>query len=219
MHYYIDGYNLLFRFFNTEEDFSLNRQLLIEELSEKLFFLKIDATIVFDSHYREEDLSRTHFRNLEIIFTRHRETADERILAEIKSTRHLDRLIVVTSDKKLAWFARRCDAATETVEQFLEWVNKRYKNKQRQNKQPLEKRKPLKKIVPTPEKPPEACQDYYLEIFQGRYKELEKSDKPFPKISKKKIKKPFPEDKEEVVDAVSDLDRWLKIFERKLNNK
>lgn len=236
MHYYIDGYNLLFRLLYAGHDFSIKRQQLIEELNEKLQFLQVNATLVFDSHYQSEPGTRSHYRHLEILYTSPGESADERIISEIQEERHLAHITVVTSDKKLAWFARRCNASTETVEQFLEWVNKRCKNKLRQEKQQAEKKtlkaveakkpalKPKPKGPPSPEAPAEACSDYYLTAFQSRLENLEEEKKPqSPKVSARKSRNPKKKPKiprevcEEDKDSLSDMDRWMRIFERKLH--
>lgn len=219
MYYYIDGYNLLFRLLYSDRDFSVKRQQLIEELSDKLKQIEIDATIVFDSHYRQEESTRTHYHHLEIIFTSPGETADDRIIAEVEAETNPHHITVVTSDKKLAWFARRCHAKTESIEQFLDWMNKRYKKRQKEipKKAPIIP-KPIvaKKPLPAPEKPPESCFEYYLKTFESRLDKLEESKprepskrKPTPK--KRKIPNVVEEEK-----SFSEMDRWLRLFESRL---
>jgi predicted RNA-binding protein with PIN domain len=235
MYYYIDGYNLLFRLLYSGKDFSIKRQQLIEELSEKLKALEIDATLIFDSQYRQEESTRSHYKHLEIIFTSPGETADERIIEEVQAEKQPNQVTVVTSDKKLAWFARRCHAQTESAEEFLEWVNKRYKNKQRQKyqqakKEPEQKVKvasdkkvvePIKEVDPPVEKPVEGGFNYYLTSFQSRFEQMEEKRKPIKEEGKqrkptpKKLKIPKSEVEEE--RSFSEIDRWIRIFERKLS--
>lgn len=231
MHYYIDGYNLLFRSTFLDKDFSTHRQKLIEELNQKIALLELKVTIVFDAQYQESEETRSHFRNLEIIFTALNQTADDRILEEIQTGGKVRQKTVVTSDKKLAWFARRCSANTETIEQFLFWLNKRYQNKLRQKGPVKLSKKPVliqEKITLKPETlaPPstakaEECHDYYLEAFQKQFEKLEseqpiklkeKKKTPAPQ-KKRKSKKPPRHDDEK---PISDIDRWLSIFESKL---
>jgi predicted RNA-binding protein with PIN domain len=235
MYYYIDGYNLLFRLLYSGKDFSIKRQQLIEELSEKLKALEVDATIIFDSQYRQEEGTRSHYKHLEIIFTSPGETADERIIEEVQAEKQPNQVTVVTSDKKLAWFARRCHAGTESAEEFLDWVNKRYKNKQRQKyqqakKEPEQKVKvvpakkvaePIKTAPPPVEKPAEGGFNYYLTSFQTRFEQLEEKRKPKKdeankrRPTPKKLKIPKSEIEEE--RSFSEIDRWIRIFEKKLS--
>ena len=52
--------------------------------------------------------TRSHYDELEILFTAEGETADEYIIDEIKNHPHPQQETVVTSDKKLAWHVRHC---------------------------------------------------------------------------------------------------------------
>lgn len=230
MHYYIDGYNLMFRIARVHDDLSAFRQQLIEQLYDKIQDIDIDITIVFDAHYQAGESSRTHFQHMEIVFTEEGESADDRILEEIKAERYPRRITVVTSDKKLAWFARRCSAKTESVEDFLYWLNKRHKNRLRQKKQAklsgvvprLIEPKPLpkKSSKPASNASPEQCGDYYLDAFQKEFAKIEASQPPPkahkpPKQRKKPKIEPQPENPED--KALMDMERWLNIFERKLH--
>lgn len=225
MRYFIDGYNLFFRFNKDANDFSKQRQLMIDELNWKMRFLKIEATVVFDSQYQRSPGSRSFFHDIEVIFTDEGETADDRILEEIKAIANPRNVTVVTSDKKLAWFARRCEAKTESVEVFSAWLNKRYENKKRQK--PADKKaakKASKKIEPTsstlepqPNAKPEECNDYYLTLFEERLATLppiESHKKHHPVRAGKKKSRPKGDNKENF--GLSDVARWRQIFEQKL---
>lgn len=218
MHYYIDGYNLLFRIQYPGVSFTTKREQLIAELGDLFHFLSINATLVFDSQYQEGESSRSHYHHVEIVYTNSGETADDRIISEIQLARY-ERITVVTSDKKLAWFARRCNASTESVEQFLGWLKKRYKNKQRPKlKAPpkaRQKKATLKKS-PEPEQRPEACYDYYLNTFQKSYSEAIEQEKSAAPPKKMKRAKPRAIPQAEKDSGVSDFDRWMRIFEERL---
>src|ERR1700722_8106526 len=132
MHYYIDGYNLLFRAAggaSTSRDFKSQRESMVHSLNVKIASLKLDVTIVFDSQYFEGEGSRSHYKHLEICFTPLGMTADEYILEQLKFCRSPQHEIVVTSDRDLAYKARNLSASTESVDEFLGWLNKRYKKK------------------------------------------------------------------------------------------
>lgn len=231
MHYYIDGYNLMFRLGRDENTLTTQRQQLISELNIKLKLLEVEATVVFDSQYQLGESSRSHFQHLEILFSAYGETADNCILEEIKSENNPHHTVVVTSDKKLAWFARRCSAKTESVEQFMDWLNKRYKNKLRQQKEGVKAPKTLlvKEKISQPHSPPkepkasasaEECYDYYLAEFQKRFEELPVSREVTNAKTEKSAKKKGTEKKGIKKNSVSkkdsghvdDMTRWLRAF-------
>lgn len=196
MHYYIDGYNLLFRLVHDDEDLQSRREAIIYDLNQKISLVKIDASIVFDSTSQMGGRTQSHYHELEILFTAEGETADEYILDEIKNAPHPEQEIVVTSDKKLAWRARHRSAHTESVEEFILWLNRAYKNKIRElNKEkkiepkagsrtssptpssPLPPKTPSKSLVLPKDAPLEAYADYYQQIFESEWLDILKEEK------------------------------------------
>lgn len=171
MHYYIDGYNLMFRILRADDDLQYQREQIVQDLNQKINFLKIDATLVFDAQYQRELGDRHHLQLLEIRYTDHGETADEFIIDELKREKNPREHTVVTSDKKLAWRARRLGAKTEKVEEFIRWLNKRYKKrlvrKEPEKKKVEKKEKPIKKSSDPPKNATlNECFDYYLYTFE-----------------------------------------------------
>jgi predicted RNA-binding protein with PIN domain len=218
MHYYIDGYNMLFRLmYARPDDLQMRREKIIQELNKKVALIKIDVSIVFDATFQEGDRSRSHFQSLEILFTAQGETADEFILDELKNSRHPQQEIIVTSDKKLAWHARHSLAQTKSVESFYAWLNAAYKNKLNQKSVTLTPAKPVAPLIlpPTPSSEIANCSSYYEHIFEARFQEniqkeeshKKKSAKP-PARRPKKIKPPE-------IQAPSEMERWLKAFENR----
>lgn len=198
MHYYIDGYNLLFRFSDQNKDFTNLREVMIRELDHQAAFLGLELTLVFDAQYQLGEASRTHYHSVEILYTAFGELADDLILSEIRTKTRPHLITVVTSDKKLAWFARRCEAKTESVEHFKAWLNRRYYNKLHKGdvklKIPASPKKaegegsaveaPLASVTPLmlPLKPVKTasvteCYGYYHEIFERRLTTYEIADK------------------------------------------
>jgi len=218
VHYYIDGYNLLFRLLHAGENLRSQREILTQDLKKKVNLLKLDATLVFDSHYQPDEGSRSHIDLLEIVFTAVGETADEYILQEVKEAKAPGQLTVVTSDKKLAWLARLRLANTISAEEFVAWLNKRYKNRLRQLKAPAKELK-LPAVKPQeievkkdPEQgaSPQDCFGYYLESFEKELEEQVKTKKPEAKKKRKKIE-PIVENPKDAY--LSDYQRWMKAFE------
>lgn len=222
MHYYIDGYNLMFRIVRAGDDLTAQRELLIRDLSQKISFLEIDATIVFDSQYQVGESTRSHSEALTIYFTEQGQTADDFILEEIRSSPNPLEEVVVTSDKRLAWRFRRKLGKSETVEEFIKWLNKRYKNKIRQIRE--EKKHPPQAVEKPPEKKVrrlpqknvsvDQCFEYYLELFEKEFTELPplhpiqetKATEVTAKKKKKKIEK----------DPRTEMERWYDIFQSRL---
>lgn len=225
MHYYIDGYNLLFRILKAGDEIRKQREELICDLEKKIDILELNATLVFDSHYQEDDNTRSHFKSLAIVFTATGETADEYILQELKESRSPAQQMVITSDKRLAQQCKLRLGNTQSVDEFLKWLNQRYKNKLKQSKRQNTVKTPAPNLpipkqpkpIPLPAAPdkPQDCFDYYLDTFQKEFKEMEALSPPPPKPQqeprKPKVKRrPFT--KEEA--QLSDLERWQKAFER-----
>lgn len=211
MHYFIDGYNLLFRIVRNQEGESLQaqREKIIDDLGKKIEALNIDATIVFDAYYQPGLLERRFFHSMEVIFTNEHETADDCILSELKRRPNLKTETVVTSDKRLAWGCRLKGAKTQSVEEFITLLNQRYRKKLAPTKQ----REPLALGTPPPqqvvESVPQDLEAYYLAAFEAAVEE-DKSKKK-DKLMKERPKKEVVEKKEDTYK--SDFERWLKMFE------
>lgn len=223
MHYIIDGYNLMFRVLRAGDDLQMQRQSIIRDLSKKIQTTGIHATLVFDAQYQKDEATYSHFHHLEIHFTSKGETADDHILSQFRHIKNPRNYTVVTSDKKLAWLARRQGALTETVEEFLKMLNSRVKNKLKRLKLT-----PPKEIIPptkpakTPQLPIDSssledCFEYYLENFEKNFQEL---IQPILKKKEKKVsrkKKNLSISKQED-SAISNWERWITAFERELED-
>lgn len=176
MHYFIDGYNLLFQI-NDEEESSLQnkRNQLIEDLDFMLKDLAWHVTLVFDAALQIEDFSRTHFRNLELIFTAEGETADEYIIEALHTLPCPQNETIVTSDKSLARILRTLGANTQSVKEFLAFLKKKKQKRVLNSKRsPPKKENPIslkKNIDPT-----SGLFHYYLEVFEKKYKEYERTN-------------------------------------------
>jgi uncharacterized protein len=237
MHYFIDGYNMLFRIPHAGGDLQIQREKIIHDLNQKIQILQLDVTIVFDAQHQSQEINRQKHPNLKILFTSRGQTADEFIIGEIQTTSTPKQETVVTSDKKLAWHARSKSAKTQSVEEFLQEINKRYKNRLvkiknkkmiiREDLKSTTHNLPTLKTIsstitkkhsPSKIRPAEDFFEFYLEkfesLFQDITKELEGSDiKKKHKITntkkKNKINKAVSRP-----DQLSDLERWKEVFEK-----
>jgi predicted RNA-binding protein with PIN domain len=234
MHYIIDGYNLIFRLTRGHErSLQVQRQQIILELTDRVEILGLKITLVFDSMYQKNESRRTYYKNLEIVYTGEGQTADEWILANLHEVKKPNKIQIVTSDKHLAWKARRLGAQTVPVEEFIDWLNQRYFNKilkknrteevivapKIEVKQP-EEPKPAPLPAPMPKKPEKGSLEYYQTIFEEEYTEILKSTPvKEAKVTKKekasqtKAKKPAQYQKK-ATDPALEMERWLEIFEK-----
>ena len=70
MHYYIDGYNWLFRTPKTPESLEIRRRAFIHAIHELVLDRNCLVTLVFDSSDPSRDISsKGNYRSLEIVFT------------------------------------------------------------------------------------------------------------------------------------------------------
>jgi predicted RNA-binding protein with PIN domain len=120
MQYFIDGYNLLFFYLTSDETLRDKREKLINLLDEKLKFLKIKATIVFDNFTNEETCDqRKYFEALNVVFTSCGKSADNYIMENCN-----EKCVVITADKNLAQKCRNLGALIESPKSFLKRIAK-----------------------------------------------------------------------------------------------
>lgn len=228
MHYYIDGYNLLFRVLRAGDNLTAQREFIIKDLSHKISFLEIDATLVFDAQYQASESTRSHSEALAIYFTEQGQTADDFILEEIIASPNPLEEVVITSDKGLAWRVRRKHGKTESVEEFITWLNKRYKNRIRQIREEQKHQKEVvtKPVLPKVSKLPqknehyEQCFQYYLEQFEKEFEELpaDAVTEISNDISCQLPEKPKKKKKKEPEDHRTEMERWFDIFQKRFED-
>ncbi len=209
MHYFIDGYNLMFRLGITSSSLRSERERFIRSLYEKIQTTGLDVTIVFDAQNQTGLGSRSHMDFLEICFTDQGETADDYIINELASTPNPGQEIVVTSDRDLAQRARRLYAKSEAAEEFIKWLDYTYRKKKKQNPPEHSSRQaaamPEELLDPVLEASTQKNINAYLEIFEKKSQKLSSLEtKPSKKVESRQIKE-------------SDIERWQRIFENKLN--
>ena len=132
MHYFIDGYNLLFRLVSSKSSLEKQRKQVLVLLNDEISSLSLNATIVFDSSERGRPESvRGHFDALEMVFTTKEQTADAYIVKEIENSPHPQQEVVVTSDRELANRCRQLGSKAQSIEDFLAWLLKKKKQKKK----------------------------------------------------------------------------------------
>lgn len=205
MHYIVDGYNLLFQLGGDDDDLQSAREELLDDLVDKISLLNLSVTIAFDSSTQPGLGTRSHRGQLEILFTSAGESADDLIIDLLNSSANANNITVVTSDKPLAWRARRLGAKTESARAFIQWLNARYRKqlsrpreqaKQSQRKPPeappqpaptqnRAKEGPQTIQRPSPSTPVTQCTEYYRVVFEERLEKLSRKKKETHRKKKK----------------------------------
>lgn len=239
MHYYIDGYNLLFRLLQEKEDLQTVREQIIRDLNKIISQLRLNVTIVFDAQFQEGVSTQGHFNSLEILFTGFGETADAYIIQAIQHAPFPQKETVVTSDKELAYLVRNLSARVESVENFMYRIQRAYKNRTFLSKGANKKNSFIKNSSPSVASLPvhqrdvsvDACMNHYATIFEAKWERIREQEelhkikkeedrvRAFPKKcpprQRKRQLNPF---KEPVVlgeeEGLSDQERWLRAFEK-----
>lgn len=119
MHYFIDGYNLLFHLSAETKSLEEARKQIIDSLADT----KFSMTLVFDG-IRADLPHRMHKGSLEIIYTSKGQSADAYILEEISLVKNPRIYTVITSDKKLASVCCQIGAYTQSIDSFLAILQK-----------------------------------------------------------------------------------------------
>ena len=130
MHYWIDGYNLLFHLPKTEDSFEEKRRILIFKINEQIKKFSLTATVVFDASDPSQNFdTRSHYDSLEIIYTHPKKSADDAILEAIELSKNPSLLCVVSSDKGLCLKAKALGSNTLSLPEFLHFLSKKHKRK------------------------------------------------------------------------------------------
>ncbi len=139
MHYYIDGYNLLFQVAERNLSFSENRYAIIEQLENFFSLHNISATLVFDSRF---DLSNafpsiSDLGHLEIIYSPKGLSADDYLIEKLQILNNPTSVTVVTSDRYLRKELKAIGCSLMKIDEFLKWTLK--KEKQKRHRSSFEK--------------------------------------------------------------------------------
>lgn len=159
MHYWIDGYNLLFRLTKNYKAMKENERKLLLTLNRSITLAKYQAVVVFDGREKDPpEALRRNLNSLALIYTPHHQTADDYILEMIDLSPNPSKEIVVSSDLELLRKAKQRGAKIITIEDFLtKLIQKKRKKKLRIEKEMQETSTELKRLQ---------------KIFEDRMKEL-----------------------------------------------
>ncbi len=110
MSYLVDGNNVMAQRVGWHRDKPGARRLLLDELARFAQVKKARVTVVFDGAPEQHFADGASYRGVVVFYAERASNADERIKRLVEEARERRTLIVVTSDRALAGYVRRCGA-------------------------------------------------------------------------------------------------------------
>ncbi|HKC65829.1 MAG TPA: NYN domain-containing protein [Pyrinomonadaceae bacterium] len=110
MSYLIDGNNVMAQRVGWHKDKRKARRKLMDELARFAHGRRVSVTVVFDGAPEEFFADGTSYKGVRLFYAERGSNADERIKQLVEGERERRTLIVVTSDRALADYVRRCGA-------------------------------------------------------------------------------------------------------------
>ena len=139
MRYLIDGYNLFFKIEHNILPLQKKRNLFLQTLDHELKGLNMHVTLIFDSDHQHAHpfASKQPLETLDVVFSPKHLSADHYIL-ELLSW-HSQNTTLITSDRELKTKATHLGAKTQSIEEFLHFLEKKLKKKgrDREDQKPL----------------------------------------------------------------------------------
>lgn len=111
MSYLIDGNNVMAQRIGWHRDKPKARRTLMNELAEFAARRRLTIAVVFDGTPEDHFPDGSTYRGIKIYYAARHSDADTRIKSLVEATRARRSLRVVTSDRALAAYVRRCGVA------------------------------------------------------------------------------------------------------------
>lgn len=146
----VDGYNIIGAWPELRalknNDLSAARDLLIEKMAEYKAYTGYRVIVVFDAHYVQGTEKKFKNHDVEVIFTRENETADERIeKMAIELNNRLTQIHVATSDFTEQWAIFGQGALRKSARELFTEINV-VKKKIEKSVEKNHKKRPVTKI-------------------------------------------------------------------------
>jgi predicted RNA-binding protein with PIN domain len=122
MSYLIDGNNVMGQRVGWHRDRRRARRELLDELARFASRRKASVSVVFDGAPDEHFADGASYRGVRVFYAARGSDADERIKALVESSRERRTLRVVTSDRALAAYVRRCGAQVVRAGEFRRFM-------------------------------------------------------------------------------------------------
>jgi predicted RNA-binding protein with PIN domain len=110
MPYLVDGNNVMAQRVGWHRDKPKARRGLMDELARFAQGRRVRVSVVFDGAPEQHFGDGASYRGVRVFYAERGSNADERIKQMVENARERRTLIVVTSDRQLAEYVRRCGA-------------------------------------------------------------------------------------------------------------
>src|SRR5215212_2074503 len=110
MPYLVDGNNVMAQRVGWHRGKPKARRGLMDELAQFARARRVSVSVVFDGAPEEFFADGSSFKGVRVFYSERGSDADERIKQMVEETRGRRTLVVVTSDRRLADYVRRCGA-------------------------------------------------------------------------------------------------------------
>jgi uncharacterized protein len=110
MPYLVDGNNVMAQRVGWHRDKPRARRGLMDELAQFAQRRRVRVTVVFDGAPEQHFGDGASYQGVRVFYAERGSNADERIKQMVENARERRTLIVVTSDRQLADYVRRCGA-------------------------------------------------------------------------------------------------------------
>ena len=110
MSYLIDGNNVMAQRVGWHRDKAKARRNLLDELAQLVKAKRMSIRVVFDGEPERHFADGAVYRGVRVFYAERGSDADERIKQLVEKERERRTLMVVTSDRALAGYVRRCGA-------------------------------------------------------------------------------------------------------------
>jgi predicted RNA-binding protein with PIN domain len=110
MSYLVDGNNVMAQRVGWHRDKPGARRALLDDVARFALARKVSIAVVFDGAPEQHFADGAKYRGVHVFYAARGSNADERIKQMVEETRERRTLLVVTSDRALADYVRRCGA-------------------------------------------------------------------------------------------------------------
>jgi predicted RNA-binding protein with PIN domain len=110
MPYLVDGNNVMAQRVGWHRDKPKARRALMDELARFAQKRRVSVTVVFDGAPEQHFGDGASYKGVRVFYSERGSNADERIKRFVEEARERRTLIVVTSDRALADYVKRCGA-------------------------------------------------------------------------------------------------------------
>jgi predicted RNA-binding protein with PIN domain len=118
MPYLVDGNNVMAQRVGWHRDKPGARRALLDALARFAEVKGARVTVVFDGGPEQHFADGSSYRGVRVFYAERGSNADERIKALVEATRERRTLLVVTSDRALSDYVRRCGARVLRAGEF-----------------------------------------------------------------------------------------------------